>query len=388
MEKRKLLYVSPFWPIKSGISEYSENLVWGLRKYFDVTLLSNNGAYQSMQLKEAFRCEQYSPRTDYSGYDHIIYNIGNNPDYHGYMYEMIQKYPGYIILHDFVLYYLTVGYYANKNQVFSKIYELAGVEGIQTAKDSLKKNPDGELLRHKDIAAQLPLNREILQCSKGVLAHSEYTANLVKSIFPKKDVCRIHHLMKPLNESDYDNDYLRRMFSLKKDDYIIGSIGFVAPSKQNDLVCRAVSLYNQKHEKKIHYVMVGEGDFTDGYLGKYIHKTGFVDNAQFFDAISGCNSIMNLRNPYNGETSGTVLQCMAMRKPCVVTDVGWFSELPDDAVIKKPKEMTAEELCEEIENLIEKNMTQLTQNAYRYIEEKCSVDAICRNVAEFLTTLS
>lgn len=384
MGKQKLLYVSPFWPIKSGISEYSENLVWGLQSYFDVTLLSNNGKYDNKKLAGTFCCEQYSPKTDYSSYDYIIYNMGNNPDYHGYMYDMIHKYPGYIILHDFVLYYLTVGYYAQRNQVFSKIYEMAGVEGIQIVKDSLKKNPDGELLHHKDIAALLPLNKEILQCARGVFVHSQHTANLVKSVLPEKEVYTIH-LVQSAFDACYNKNFLRKMFSLTKDDYIVASIGFIAPSKQNDLVCRAVNLYNQKHEKKIHYVMVGEGDFADDYLNAYIHKTGFIDNAAFFDAIYGCDLIMNLRNPYNGESSATVLQCMAMKKPCVITDVGWFSELPDDAVVKKSKELTAEELCEEIEKQICGETLQMTENAYQYIQEKCSADAICKTIAESLT---
>lgn len=383
MEKRKLLYVSPFWPLKSGISEYSENLVWGLQNHFDVTLLSNNGSFSSKRLKDTFNCEQYSAEKDYSGYDYIIYNIGNNPDYHGYMYDMISKYSGFVILHDFALYYLTVGYYAQRNQVFQKIYELAGVNGIQTLKDSLKRNPDSELLHHKDLAAKLPLNKEILQHATGVFVHSDYTRQLVKKLLPEKEVYRIHHLQRLL-DSDYDRDFIRKMFSIKKDDIIVGSIGFIAPSKKNDLVCMAINLYNQKHNKKIHYVMVGDGNFADNYLNAHIHKTGFMDNAYFFDAISGCDLIMNLRYPYNGETSGTVLQCMAMKKPCVVTDIGWFSELPDDAVVKKPKELTAEELCEEIEKLISNDTTQMTENACQYILEKCSADAICKTIAESL----
>lgn len=44
MNKPTLLYVSPFWPQKSGISEYSEMLVPGLVTCFDVTLLTKEKA--------------------------------------------------------------------------------------------------------------------------------------------------------------------------------------------------------------------------------------------------------------------------------------------------------------------------------------------------------
>ena len=36
MMKPTMLYVSPFWPQRSGISEYSETLVWGLKEFFDI----------------------------------------------------------------------------------------------------------------------------------------------------------------------------------------------------------------------------------------------------------------------------------------------------------------------------------------------------------------
>jgi len=37
-----------------------------------------------------------------------------------------------------------------------------------------------------------------------------------------------------------------------------------------------------------------------------------------------------------GETSGSVIRGLALVKPMLVSDVGWFSELPDKAVLKIP----------------------------------------------------
>jgi hypothetical protein len=37
-----------------------------------------------------------------------------------------------------------------------------------------------------------------------------------------------------------------------------------------------------------------------------------------------------------GETSGTAIRALVLGRPLVVSDVGWFSELPDDAVEKIP----------------------------------------------------
>jgi len=43
---------------------------------------------------------------------------------------------------------------------------------------------------------------------------------------------------------------------------------------------------------------------------------------------------VNLRHPTMGETSGSVIRGLSLAKPVVVSDVGWFSELPGDAALK------------------------------------------------------
>jgi hypothetical protein len=37
-----------------------------------------------------------------------------------------------------------------------------------------------------------------------------------------------------------------------------------------------------------------------------------------------------------GETSGSVIRGLSLGKPMVVSDVGWFAELPDDVALKVP----------------------------------------------------
>jgi hypothetical protein len=46
--------------------------------------------------------------------------------------------------------------------------------------------------------------------------------------------------------------------------------------------------------------------------------------------------LVNLRFPTMGETSGSVVRALSLGKSLVVSDVGWFSELPDGVVLKVP----------------------------------------------------
>ena len=50
--------------------------------------------------------------------------------------------------------------------------------------------------------------------------------------------------------------------------------------------------------------------------------------------MAGSDVLVNLRSPTMGETSGTAIRALSLGKPLVVSDVGWFSELPGDVALK------------------------------------------------------
>ena len=52
--------------------------------------------------------------------------------------------------------------------------------------------------------------------------------------------------------------------------------------------------------------------------------------------MAACDVLVNLRSPTMGETSGSVIRGLALGKPMLVSDVGWFGELPDGVALKIP----------------------------------------------------
>lgn len=383
MHKEKMLYISPFWPVKSGISEYSETLIWGLEKYYEITILTDDYDVENKEIKKNFKFLRKSELVNVNDYSVLLYNFGNNPDGHGYMYDLFLKNPGYVILHDFSLYYLAVGQYHKTDCLYQRIYEMQGVEGIQLLKDSLKKNPESNLLLHKDLAAVLPMNKEIIDSAKGIIVHSQYTADEIRKINDKVNIHKIHLVYCGTQKKNYKSNYLRKLFNIKETELIIGAVGFIGPSKQNHISCMAVKEYNNTHKEKIHYVMIGEGNYVDELLDDYIHKTSFLKNDDFFDAISSCDLILNLRYPYNGESSATLIQCMAMGKTCVVTDIGCFSEVPDNCVIKVPFTINVHDLIKVIDQTKSDN-TKYGKHAKEYVREYCSAEKIAMEINYYL----
>lgn len=377
MGKLSMLYASPMWPMRSGISEYSKILLDGLDLYFDITLLIDKYQLSENATNKNYKYRIYKKDDDYSKYDVILYNFGNNPDYHLYMYDMIQKYKGYIILHDVSLYYLTCEFYRQKNMLFNAVYKMEGIEGICKIKDSLKENMVNNLLYCKELSSKILLNKEILDKCIGVFVHSRYAANIISRV---KDCSKIHiiNLVQPIIEREQNNK-LRKLFNLSREDYIVASFGYISETKQNHIICNIINKYNNSHDNKIHYIMVGDGNYVDHLLNEYIHKTGFVkNNDDFLDYIVDSNLIMNLRWPYNGESSATLYQCMSYGKKCIVTDIGAFSEIDSKAVIKVPCNIRENELYKILCDEIATTNDTVAENARNYIKDNCSLEKISK----------
>jgi glycosyltransferase involved in cell wall biosynthesis len=122
--------------------------------------------------------------------------------------------------------------------------------------------------------------------------------------------------------------------NIPEDAIVVASFGFVAPTKLNEPVCRAVARLNREGWRDIYYLMVGSGDYVAHYCDDNIRITGYVGNEDFDALLAAADLVLNLRYPTMGETSAATVHAMWVGKPCVVTDIGWFSELPDDTVIK------------------------------------------------------
>lgn len=93
MENRKLDYFSPLPPMRSGISDYSVEMLSELKKYFDLCAYIDEG-YVAKEI--GVQIEGYRK---FKEGNCLLYNIGNS-GYHSYLYDLALKHPGIIIMHD------------------------------------------------------------------------------------------------------------------------------------------------------------------------------------------------------------------------------------------------------------------------------------------------
>ena len=386
---QKLLYASPFPPMASGISDYSEVLVYGLKQYFDVTLLVDDYRLTNKRLYKDFDVKVYknNPRV-LNSFDFRIYNMGNNPQFHSYIYEAVLTHPGLIILHDVVLYYLTVGFYQSRNKLYSKIYEMAGAWGLHLIK---RPSRCGEnLLECKQLPLHLPLNNEILNSRNKIMVHSDYAYQKVSEVVKERDRIRkidmIDHVASIGDkEGLIDKETLFKKYDIPENGLILGSFGYIDKTKLNHIICQTVTSLNKKVNKYLIYLMVGEGGYVDEYLGPHIRKTGYVNLAEFNSFIKYVDVVISLRYPSMGETSGAMIRALGLGKPCVVSDVAWFSELPDDVAIKVENENIHEALKDGLLRLLGNPdvLGNLSHKAKAYIAREHNIKKISAKIAKF-----
>lgn len=376
--------------MKSGISDYSEVLVYGLRNHFDITLLIDDYELENPRLYADFEVSVYSKdHTIFNLFDYHIYNMGNNPYYHKYIYDAALRKPGLIIMHDAVLYFLTLGFYGDRRILYSKVYELAEATGIQLVKPHVRGGQD--LLAIKQLAAILPLNQELLRSRNKIMVHSDYAFGQVKAhVDDPARLRRINMLAQIPDDAQFlPKGELFEKYHIPDDMTTVSSFGSIDRTKLNHTICETVKDLNRRRKDKVLYLMVGEGDYVDDYLGPFIRKTGRVPLSDFNSFIQHTDIVVNLRHPSMGETSAVLIRAMGLGKPSIVSDDAWFSELPDDVALKISNEHAQRDLAGALSDLIKNTdkRIRLSQNASEYVAREHGAKTIAANIAEFLEDL-
>src|SRR5205085_5505895 len=67
-----------------------------------------------------------------------------------------------------------------------------------------------------------------------------------------------------------------------------------------------------------------------------VERIEYVDEQRLWSLMGACDVCVSLRAPTMGETSGSVIRTLVLGKPLVVSEVGWFAELPDEVALKVP----------------------------------------------------
>jgi len=187
-------------------------------------------------------------------------------------------------------------------------------------------------------AADYPLAGEVLASANGLIVHSGYVERLVRDSGYRKPVWRIPHPAWPPPDEIAPA-------ALPEGRTIIGCYGHLNPAKRLPQLLEAFALLRGRVPEALLLLV---GSLSPGLeldpvydrlglrLGDDVIRIDYVDEARLWSLLSACEVCVNLRYPTMGETSGIVVRAISLGRPLVVSDVGWFAELPDEVAVKVP----------------------------------------------------
>ena len=172
----KIAYFSPLPPQRSGIADYSMELLPELAEFVDLTVFTALPEAVDAALQRSFQILDYdafpSRREEFA---FALYQVGNSA-YHDEIVRLAGRYPGIVVLHDFFLHHATAQRTLGAGDALAYAREMGYARGAAGVRQAL----DIQAGSGSVPAFAMPLNDRLLGASLGVIVHSHYAARQVR----------------------------------------------------------------------------------------------------------------------------------------------------------------------------------------------------------------
>jgi glycosyltransferase involved in cell wall biosynthesis len=329
---RRVAYFSPLPPARTGIADYSAQLLPYLAQELELELFVQEPRAVAPSLRDRFPIHSHAAFPALRRqFDLPLYHVGNNARFHREIYTTLLRYPGLVVLHDVVLHPFVAEITLGEGDYAAYAREMAyegGPEGLAWARAVRR------------VEAPLPvsrwsLNRRVVDTSLGVVVHSAYAYRKLARACPRARLRHVEHLL-PL-PVPRDRTAARARLGVPRGDFLLVTCGHIIPEKHLELTLQAFTRF-RRHRPETRWLVVGQT--LPGYAGwsAALERSDVQDQVLYKGYVAGLDALyehlaaadvsVNLRYPTAGETSGSVLRAMGMGLPTILSDVGWYAELP------------------------------------------------------------
>ena len=317
----KIACVGPLRPMKTGVADFSENLLPYLAEHADISLFTDASPHSSTPIMSRFPIGDISDFLEApSAFDAVLYHMGNHYRYHRRVYEALLKAPGVVLLHDCVL-----------NQFFSK-YALERGNFGAFARMVRLCHPDADtamlrsFFKAKGDPHIFPLGGMAAMCSRGTIVMNEYGRGLILREAPRARTRRINF---PYLEREVEADAAQvfgRKFSIPDDCIVISSIGHMTRAKKLDAALAAFQRFQARYPKSL-FLLAGERslsfpfeDVIERESFENVRYLGYLPRSDLDGLMERTDICINLRYPSNGEMSSTLIDMFGRGKAVIVSN--------------------------------------------------------------------
>jgi glycosyltransferase involved in cell wall biosynthesis len=351
--KPRLAYVSPLPPARSGIADYSAGLLPELAKFYDIALIVAQGTLALPWTHELF--PQRSPDwfvAHAHEFDRIVYQFGNST-FHVHMFDLLARFPGVVVLHDFFL----SGARDNAertstlpNYYCRSLYLDHGYRALVEEREQ----------RRAASCQAYPCNKSVLDRAMGVIVHSNHALALAREWYgptAPRD-WRVVPLLYNMTSVD-DRQATREGHGIADNAFLMCSFGMLAVTKCVDAIVDAWLASAAGADPRCYLVFVGavaDDAFGEALLTRIaphprVRITGYASPALYRSFLAAADAAVQLRSNSRGETSGALQDCLHHGLPTIVNAHGAAAEVPATACVLLDDAFTIAALRDAIDTL-------------------------------------
>ncbi|MBW4029739.1 MAG: glycosyltransferase [Acidobacteria bacterium] len=258
-------------------------------------------------------------------YDIDLYHVGNNPTFHGYMFQAALHRPGVTVLHDPAILDLVEVLLGDRRQ---RIFE------VEVAYNLGCSERDEETLQH-EIATwdrtRLLMSRRLIESSTTTLVHSRWAAQHLRSRFGDVNVRTVPFAVDLGDTDDVDRPdsplVLGVFGNLSFHKRVPEVVAAFAAARERGLDARLVVAGRRDSPAAEHRIATLIDEFA---LHDVVDVAVDVDVTRFRSLQRDCDVVVGLRWPTAGETSASLLECFALAKAAIVSDIPQNREFSDE----------------------------------------------------------
>lgn len=311
---RRIAVFTPLPPTRSGIAAYNHGFLPRLAEHLEVTAFVDDHVFGVVQPPEGVSVRPASYH-DPRRFDLTVFHMGNHAGYHEYVHEALCRTPGLVVLHDMRM----ADFFGD---LASRRPDLRDV----TVPRSAASVPEGDI----DFAALAPIVRR----SRGVLVHSDAHADTLRRCFPGTPMFASRLALPPPHDVP---EVPLGMLGWPAASLIVGSFGSIEPHKRIDRVIAIVAgLHAVGTDAKLIVSGWASSPTEMDKLEALVARHGITDHVRFFtdsteaetSALYGlCDVVVDLRDPYTGAASMSVVTALGHGVPTVTTASVEFTEV-------------------------------------------------------------
>jgi glycosyltransferase involved in cell wall biosynthesis len=321
----RLAWFSPLPPIRSGIADYSADIVPRLRVDRAVDCFVD----QPSASPAAFNAHDFVWKHRREPYDLVVYQLGNAAC-HDYMWAYLARYPGLAVLHDARLHHararrlLHAKRFDDYRAEFWYDHPDARRDVVEYAVEGLG-GPIYYFWRMLGV---------IMRTARMAAVHNARVAAELAEEYPGVPIATVRMGVAPSPPSAGARERVRAELGVPPDAIVFAAFGRVTAEKRLAAIVRAMATLAAEG-CPAHLLVIGDsGDNRDAgagavdRAGRRVHAAGHVPHEAIGDYLSAADACLCLRWPTAQETSASWLRCLAAARPTVISDLAHLVDIP------------------------------------------------------------